>query len=103
MENKVLIRKYELVTIIDAKLTNDQKEAICKEVVEILQKVDAKVINSQVWFEKHKFSFDIKRCKEGTYYLTNFESPASSISKIRAALRLKEKVLRFEIIKNEKT
>ncbi|MBF0479477.1 MAG: 30S ribosomal protein S6 [Candidatus Omnitrophica bacterium] len=101
MENKGLFRKYELVTIIDAKLTNDQKEAICKEVVEILQKGNAKIINSQVWFEKHKFSFDIKRCKEGTYYLTNFEGPTLSIAQIRAALRLKEKVLRFAIIKIE--
>ena len=99
MENTATLKKYELVVIIDAHLPNDQKEAVCKEVKDATQGAGAKVINSQVWMERHKFTFQIKKHKEGTYYLINLESDGSMNSKIRDELRLKENILRFAITK----
>ena len=72
MEKNELTRKYELVVIVDAKLTNEMKEAVRKEVTDTINKRGGKVINSQVWLEKHKLTFQIKKCNEGTYYLINF-------------------------------
>ena len=57
------------------------------------------MINSQVWLEKQKFTFDIKKKKEGTYYLFNLEMSGGHVVKLRKALKLKENILRFEIIK----
>jgi len=54
-------------------------------------------VNSQVWIEKQKFTFKIKKKKEGAYYLINFEGPGSKLAKIQRNLRLKEYILRFSI------
>ena len=87
-------KKYELVLIVDEKLTSASKEAVRKEILDQLKKLGGKVINSQVWLEKQKFTFQIKKCDEGTYYLINFEAESDVVAKMESSLRLNEKVLR---------
>ncbi len=96
MENEK-IKKYELVVIVDANQSSDAKEEIIKDVSEEVTKYGAKVINSDIWLEKQKLSFEIKKCTEGTYYVVNFESDGLTNTKITRALEIKEKVLRFMI------
>ncbi len=101
MENTELLNKYELMVIIDSKLTDGEKEEARKEATEIVTKSGGNVINSKVWLEKHKFTFEINKKTEGLYYAINFESPAATIAKIRTGLKLKENILRFLITKVE--
>ena len=98
MEKNELTRKYELVVIVDAKSTNEAKETIRKEVTDLINKRGGKVINSQVWLEKQKLTFEIKKCTDGTYYLINFDGEGSVSEKIKPALKLNEKILRFSIL-----
>ena len=91
--------KYELVVIVDATIAQEEKESVIKSTAEAISKLDGKVINSQVWLDKHRFAFKIKKCLEGTYYLVNFEGVRSAIAQIRQALRLNEKILRSLIIR----
>jgi ribosomal protein S6 len=98
MDKKENVRKYELVVVLDAKLGNDAKDAIIKETIDIVAQTGAKVINNRVWLEKQKFTFPIKKCHEGTYYLINIEGNGQQSEEIRKALRLREKILRFLII-----
>ena len=93
--------KYELVVIVDANLSQQEKESVGKECSEIITKSDGKILNSQVWLDKYKMSFRLKRSWEGTYYLINFESLRSGIAKMRQLFRLNEKILRFLIIRVE--
>ena len=101
MSTTAIISKYELMMILDAKLTQEEKDAIIKEVVDTIQKSGGKVINSQVWMEKHKLAFRIKKRTEGVYYLINFESEGLSAPKIHSLLRLNERILRFTILNVE--
>jgi len=96
-----LMSKYELVLIIDARLTNETKESIRKDVADLVVKNGGKVINSQVWLEKHRLTFQIKKCGEGTYYLVNIEGANDTVANVKSVLRLNEKVLRFIFIKVE--
>ena len=96
-----MMRKYELVSIIDASLAQEEKETINKEATEAITKSGGKVINSKVWLEKQKFTFRIKKVNEGTYYLTNFEMGDFAMSDIQQRLRLNERILRFTIIRTE--
>ena len=98
MEKIELTRQYELVVILDAKLTNEAKESVCKEVTDDINKHGGKVINSQVWLEKHKLTFPIKNCSVGTYYVINFKGKSEIINKIKPNLRLIEKILHFAFI-----
>ncbi len=101
MEQNETIRKYEMVVIIDAQLNSDDKETVRKEVADAITKAGAKIINSQVWLEKQKFTFEIKKCTEGTYYLINFDGTGDVVKKIESKLTLNERVLRFAIMHNE--
>lgn len=101
MENNQHVRKYELVVIVDAKLTGETKDAIRKSVTDLVTTNGGKVINSQVWLEKHKFTYEIKKCQEGTYTIINFEGPSTVVGKMKAAMKLNEKILRFAFIKLE--
>ncbi len=101
MEQNEQKRKYELVVIVDAKLTNESKETVRKEVTDLVNKHGGKVINSQIWLEKHKFTFEIEKCTEGTYYIVNFEGGSDVVNKMKPLLKLNEKILRFVFIKVE--
>ncbi len=99
METTNVITKYELVIILDALLGEDVKTEIVKSVGENIVKAGGKVINSQVWLPKQKFSFAIRKCSEGTYYLINFECEGQGIEKIQSQLKLNERILRLTIVK----
>ena len=92
-------RKYELMVIVDAKLANEERETVRREATEIVTKASGKVINTQTWLEKQKFSFPIRKCAEGTYYLINFEGEGVVVAPIRSNLRLNERILRFAVTK----
>ncbi|MCA9402016.1 MAG: 30S ribosomal protein S6 [Candidatus Omnitrophica bacterium] len=98
MEKNELLRKYELVVIVDSRLSEEEKDGVVKEVTGYISKNGGNVVNSKVWLDKQKFTFEIKKKTEGTYYLINFESDGQGIDKIQGALRLHDKVLRSSIL-----
>ena len=97
------MNKYELVYIIDAHASQGVKDEIAKQVHDAMAKSDVKVINSQVWLERHRMSFSIKKIWEGTYYLLNIEAPTAAVNKLQGFLRLNEQILRFLTVKAAKS
>ena len=94
------MNKYELMIIVDAQKPQPEKEEIYKQTADVIAKAGGKVISAQVWLDKHRMAFNIKKKNEGTYYLVNFESQTSFLTKIKELLRLNEQILRSIIIKN---
>ena len=92
------MNKYELVYIVDAHLAAEAKEEVGKQIADAVTKADGKVINSNVWFERPRMSFPIKKVQDGSYYLVNWEGRGNASVKLRQSLRLNERVLRFLII-----
>ena len=95
------MNKYELMVIIDAQKTQPEKDEIYKQTTDCVTKGGGKIVNTQVWLEKQKFIFNIKKRSEGTYYLVNFESETPAVAKMKELLRLNEEILRFLIIKSK--
>ncbi len=89
------MNKYELVYIVDAHMANGAKEEIAKQVSDAIVKSNANLINAQVWLERQKMSFPIKKISEGSYYLLNFEGPSAALAKLNALLNINERILRF--------
>jgi small subunit ribosomal protein S6 len=92
------MNKYELVYIVDAHLGPEAKEEVSKQVVDTVAKAEGKIINTNVWFERQRISFPIKKVQDGTYYLVNWEGTPNAPAKLRQTLKLNERVLRFQII-----
>jgi ribosomal protein S6 len=93
------MNKYELVLIVDAQHPAGEKEKIVQQAADAVVKSGGRVINSQLWIEKQKFSFKIKQIVEGTYYMINFESSATVVVNIRQGLKAHDGILRFAIIR----
>ncbi len=93
------MNKYELVYIVDAHAPQSTKDEIAKQVADSLAKTEIKVVNSQMWLDRHKMSFPIQKIVEGTYYLLSLEAKSSSIAKLQSILRINEQILRFMTVK----
>jgi len=93
------MNKYELVYIVDAHAPQITKDEIAKQVADSLTKCEIKLCQSQMWLDRHKMSFPIKKIIEGTYYLLNLEAKSSALAKLQSSLRLNEQILRFLTIK----
>lgn len=93
------MNKYELVYIIDAHTPQGTKDEIAKQVADSLARAEIKLVNSQLWLDRHKMSFPIQKIGEGTYYLLSLEAKSSSIAKLQSSLRLNEQILRFMTVK----
>lgn len=89
------MNKYELVVVVDAASSQEEKDTVLKEVIDVINKCEGKLINRNVWLDKHKFSFPIKKKNDGTYYILNLEGPQPGMAELRKLLRLNDKVLRF--------
>jgi len=93
------MNKYELVYIVDAHAPQTTKDEIAKQVEDSLAKTQIKVVNKQIWLERHKMSFPIQKIIEGTYYLLNLEADSSNVAKLQGILRMNEQILRFITVK----
>lgn len=94
--------KYELVLIVDAGLSQGEKDNVIKDVALAIEKCGGKVTNSQVWLDKHKMAFLMKKRPEGTYYLVHFEGGGAKFPELRRAMKLNDNILRSLIIKIDK-
>jgi small subunit ribosomal protein S6 len=95
------MNKYELVYIVDAHSSQSNKEEIAKQVADAATKSEVKMINSQIWLEKHKMSFPINKIWEGTYYMLNLEAKSPAINRMQGLLKLNEQILRFLTIRQD--
>ncbi len=95
------MNRYELIYLVDAHASQSIKDEIAKAVSDAITKSGIKVVNSQVWLERHKMSFSINKIWEAAYYMVNIESPASALEKLHGILRINEQVLRFMTVKAE--
>ena len=95
------MNKYEFVYIIDAHASQSAKDEVAKQVADAAAKSEVKVVNSQIWLDKHKMSFPINKLWEGTYYMLNLEAQSGAINKMQALLRINYQILRFLTIRQD--
>ena len=95
------MNKYEFVYIIDAHAPQATKDEVAKQVADAAAKSEVKVAANQVWLDKHRMSFPIKKISDGTYFMLNLESKSAGINKMQSILRINEQILRFLTIRVE--
>jgi len=92
------MNKYEAMFIIKPDLGEEDKKALFNQISDVIVKNEGQVTNASIWSERKKLFFPLKRYKEGTYYLVNFNAPGAALSKISNIYKMNESILRNLIV-----
>jgi len=95
------MKKYETMFIIRPDLSEDERKVLFNQINDVLIKNNGKVTQTNIWSEKKKLAFPIRKYREGVYYLVSFTVGPEAITKINYAYKLNENILRSLIIKIE--
>jgi len=96
------MNKYEAMFVVKPDLTDENKKNLFDQIGEVIQKHSGKVASANIWAEKRKLTFKMKKCLEGSFYLVNFSIDPKEISEIRHLYNLNENILRVLITNTEK-
>jgi len=91
------MNRYEAMFIIKPELSEDERKVLFNQIQEAITKNNGKVSLADIWSEKKRLYFPIKRHQEGVYYLASFVLPAEAVAKIREAYHINENILRVMI------
>lgn len=92
------MNNYETMFIIKPDLGNEARDHVVKDITGMITKNSGKIVNQQIWAEKRKLAYSIKKYQDGTYYLLQFDIAASEIAKLKESWRLNENILRCQIL-----
>jgi len=93
------MNKYEAMFIVRPDLAEEERKNLFNQIEDAVNKSNGNVSSANIWSEKRKMYFTIKKYPEGVYYLVNFNIEGAAIAKIRHAYNLNENILRVLIIR----
>ena len=85
------MNKYEVLYILDAKIDDAAKEALCDKFKSAVENVDK-------WGVK-KLAYEIDFKSEGYYVLMNFTAPSEFPQELERQMRITDEVIRFIVVK----
>ena len=92
------MKKYEMLYILDATLSDEARDAVIAKFEEIVKKSGGNVESSEKWGVK-KLAYPINYKSEGYYVLMTFECEPSAVSEIERVAGITENVMRRVITK----
>ena len=95
------MNKYEAMFIVKPDLSEEEKKLLFNQISDAAVKHDGNVLSKNIWSEKRKLYFPMKKYREGIYYLMNFTVAPTAITDIRQVYKLNENILRVLITKVE--
>jgi small subunit ribosomal protein S6 len=95
------MNNYEAMIIIKPDLSEEERKTLFGQINDAITKSEGKVNQANIWSEKRKLYFPLKRHQEGVYYLVNFNVAPRLVAQIRHTYKLNENILRTLITKIE--
>lgn len=92
------MNKYEILYIIDNRLSDEEKQNVIDRVNNIVTSNDGNILSEEKWGTK-KFAYLINDQKEGYYVLMNFEGPVTLPEEINRQVRNMSETYRCMILK----
>ena len=92
------MHKYEAMFIVKPDMSEQDQKDVFAQIQEVVAKNNRQLVNANIWSEKRRLTFPIKKQQEGVYYLAYFDAPPDSITKMKYAFKLNENILRVMIL-----
>ncbi|MFH1856264.1 MAG: 30S ribosomal protein S6 [Candidatus Omnitrophota bacterium] len=94
------MNNYEAMFIFQPSLNEEELAKLVSLISEKITQTEGKIQDTQD-LGKKKLAFEIKKQKEGFYYLMNFETKPEAQKILKEAFRLNESILRVLILKKD--
>jgi len=95
------MKKYEAMFILKPGLSEDERKALFSQINDAVTNKAGIVSGGNIWAEKRKLYFPLKKHHEGLYYLLNFSISPLAVKEIEQVYRLNESILRVMVTKIE--
>lgn len=95
------MNKYEVMIIIKPDLTENDRKTLVNQLSEVITKHSGEILSANIWSEKKRLMFPIKKYSEGVFFHINFNLAPDKIRDIKHAYKLNEDVLRVLVTKPE--
>ena len=93
------MNKYESIIIVNPEVEEAELKGIEEKFTGLINE-NGKV-ESVENMGKKKLAYDIKKNKEGTYMLFNFEAKPDSIAELERVYRITDEILKFIVVRKE--
>jgi small subunit ribosomal protein S6 len=94
---KKIMRNYEILYIIDASISDEDKEKVILNVKELVEKAGGKTEEPEKWGVR-KYAYPVNYKSEGFYVLMNFEAEDTAIVGITNKLNINKNIVRHMIV-----
>lgn len=99
---KPIVKKYELVIVVDGKASSAKKKATVEKVSKLVKTLEGTVVSTTDWGTK-ELSYPMKKLTSGTYFIFELELTGTAAKAINERLRLEEDILRYLVMTVEKS
>lgn len=93
----LLMRKYELILILQPDLEEAEKKQELEKISKIASSLEGKVEKKEVWGKK-TLAYQIKKFNEGIYIQLELNFPEEKISEFEKKIKLENKIIRYLLI-----
>ena len=93
------MNQYESIIIVNPNLDEAALKALEEKFTGLINE-NGKV-ESVENMGKKRLAYEIKKCKEGTYLLFNFEAKPDSITELERVYRITDDIMKFIVVKKE--
>lgn len=95
------MNKYEAMFIVKPDLSEEEAKGVHAAIKDAIAKNGGTVASADVWSERRRLTFTLKKQQEGVYYLVKFSAPSDAVAKLKYAYGLNESILRVLITRQE--
>lgn len=93
-----MFNDYELALVLSGTLSDEKQKKILEDVKKVVTSAKGKIKECKL-LGKKKFSYPIKKEKEGFYHILTFNLEGKETSQLSNKIQLNENVLRYLIIR----
>jgi small subunit ribosomal protein S6 len=94
------LQRYEIVAIVLADLNDDEVTALIERIQTIIADRKGVVAKVDKWGKRH-LAYEIKKQKDGYYFLIDFAGDGSIVTEIERNYKIDDRVLKFMTVKKE--
>ena len=95
------MRRYELMLVLRPDAPDDQVQAVIDRATRSIAAADGQIVKVSPW-GRRRLAYAIGQQHEGSYFIVQFDAPASAVLELERGLNITEEVMRHLITRAEK-